>query len=459
MTQTAAKSLKFPKDFLWGAATAAYQIEGAANEDGRGPSIWDTFSHTPGKVHNGDNGDVACDHYHRYKEDVELMKELGLNAYRFSISWPRILPEGEGKVNQKGLDFYNNLIDELLENGIEPFVTLYHWDLPQALQDKGGWENRETVDAFAEYARVCFERFGDRVKYWITFNEPNVFAVLGYLSGVHPPGMKDLKKAFRAAHNLLLAHARAVKAYREISQNGQIGITLNLSPVYPASDNEEEDKAAAERADQFNNWFLDPIFKGKYEHMLERLGEQIAANGGELPEITDEMEILSASLDFIGLNYYTSNLVRANPNSGSSSVKPPDLPRTDMGWEIYPEGLYDLLKRIHEKYNLPIYITENGMAVDDEVEDGAVHDTNRIDYLKEHLEAVHKAIEEGVNVRGYFVWSLMDNFEWANGYSKRFGLIYVDYKTQKRTPKKSAYWYREVIKSNGLELEHHHHHH
>ncbi len=446
--------ITFPKDFIWGSATASYQVEGAVNQDGRGESIWDRFSHTPGKVLNGDTGDVACDHYNRYREDVQLMKELGLKGYRFSVAWPRIYPQGKGQVNQKGLDFYSSLVDELLKADIEPIVTLYHWDLPQALQDMGGWDNRDVADYFAEYAFKMYDVLGDRVKKWITHNEPWVVAFLGNAFGQHAPGYTDLALAVRISHHLLLSHAKAVQAYRQSGNDdgGQIGITLNLTPVYPASDT-PEDGQAVQFLDGFQNrWFLDTVFKGTYpEDMLAFYQEKCNA-----PVIyPGDMELIANNpIDFIGINYYTRSVVKKGKKDSFDSVEHvrPEGKYTEMGWEVYPQGLYDLLMRVHRDYNAPtIYITENGAAFkDDKVVDGTVDDQDRLEYLKSHFEAAYRAIQDGVNLKGYYVWSFMDNFEWAFGYSKRFGIVYVDYETLKRTPKKSALWYRDVIAENGF---------
>ncbi|MFQ5793969.1 MAG: GH1 family beta-glucosidase [Candidatus Bipolaricaulia bacterium] len=442
--------LEFPKEFTWGAATSSYQIEGAVNEEGRGKSIWDTFCKEPGNVHGGDTGAVASDHYHRYKEDVDLMAHLNLNAYRFSIAWPRILSEGVGEVNPAGLDFYDRLVNELLKHHIKPFVTLYHWDLPQSLQDKGGWINRDSVRWFAEYAAVIADRLGDRVKYWITHNEPWVVAYVGHAFGDHAPGMKDWGKAVQASHHLLLSHGEVVPILREYcGANAQVGITLNLHPAYPATDT-EADKEAAHRFDGFmNRWFLDPVFNGEYPQDMLELYKPMGL------EIRDgDLETISVPVDFLGINYYTRTVIQKAEGGplGIEMVKPSDAELTEMGWEIYPEGLYRLLTRVTDDYSPPaLYITENGAAFDDEVsDDGKVHDPKRVDYLREHFRQAHRAIEAGVPLKGYFVWSFMDNFEWAHGYSKRFGITYVDYETQERIPKDSAAWYRDVIAANGL---------
>lgn len=445
--------LSFPDGFIWGAATAAYQIEGAWKEDGKGESIWDRFSHTPGKIENGDTGDVACDHYHRYHDDVKLMKELGLKAYRFSVSWPRIFPSGKGQVNQAGVDFYKRLVDALLKEDIIPAATLYHWDLPQALEDEGGWPNRDTAKYYSDYAAYMFEEFGDSIPLWITHNEPFVAAFLGYGMGIHAPGHKDLKAALMASHNLLYSHGLAVQAFGEIGMgSAQIGITLNLSRVEPASDS-EADRDAARRMDAATNrLFLDPVFLGRYPEEVLEIAAQLDL--GQFLNREDDLKLINQPIDFLGVNYYTRTLVESDPKGqfmAANTVEGP-LEKTDMGWEIYPEGLFTLLKRLKEEYNDPnLYITENGAAFPDQVdEDGLVHDPKRVKYLEEHFAQAHRAIEEGVKLKGYFVWSLMDNFEWAFGYTKRFGLFYVDYPTQKRIWKDSARFYQKVIDENGF---------
>ena len=435
---------------MWGCATAAYQIEGSPLADGAGPSIWHRFSHTPGNVHAGQTGDVACDHYRRWREDVALMRQLGLRAYRFSVAWPRVLPEGRGRVNQAGLAFYDRLVDALLEAGIVPFVTLYHWDLPGALQDLGGWANRDVVGWFAEYAGVLFERLGDRVRHWITLNEPWCVAHLGYVAGVHAPGMRDLWAGLRAVHHLLLAHAAAVRALRASRAAGaQIGITLNLAPQHPATDS-EADRAAADRADAYQNrLFLDPIFRRRYPEVLVR---HFGPAWPAAPE--EDLAAIAVPIDFLGINYYSRSVVADAPGEGLLGVRTVQGsgPRTAMGWEIYPEGLYELLVRLHREYGVrDLYITENGAAFDDRPDGaGRVDDAWRVDYLRRHFAQAHRAIQEGVGLRGYFVWSLLDNFEWAQGYSQRFGIVYVDYATQRRTVKRSGHWYRQVIEANAL---------
>jgi beta-glucosidase len=440
----------FPADFRWGAATAAYQIEGAAHEDGRGESIWDRFCATPGHVLNNDTGDVACDHYHRYREDVRLMQELGLNAYRFSIAWPRILPHGRGQVNAAGLDFYERLVDTLLAAKIEPFVTLYHWDLPQALQDEvGGWGSRETANAFAEYTDIVSRRLGDRVQSWITLNEPYVSTFIGHETGRHAPGLRDPKLAWQVSHHLLLAHGLAVPILRTNSgPQTHVGITLSLSPTEPAK-NTPADQATAQFADgKLNRWFLDPIFHGSYPtdmlNLLPMLGDFV-------PKMeTGDAEIIARPIDFLGVNYYYRTIVHQKPGEpigNYEQVKPQGAEYTTMGWEVYPEGLRQLLVRLHTDYTIPeIYITENGAAFADEVgEDGKVHDPRRVNYLREHFLKAHEAMTQGVPLKGYFVWSLLDNFEWAFGYSQRFGVVYVDYPSQQRIVKDSGWWYKDVI--------------
>ncbi len=440
---------RFPDGFLWGAATAAYQIEGAWDEDGKGRSIWDTFSHTPGKVADGNTGDVACDHYHRWREDVALMRELGLRAYRFSVSWPRVLPEGTGRVHRAGLDFYSRLVDALLEAGIAPALTLYHWDLPQALQDRGGWGVRETAEAFAAYADVVSEALADRVALWITHNEPSVVAMEGHVGGEHAPGLTDPTLGVQVAHHLLLSHGLAVPALRA---NGarDVGITLTIWPVAPASD-AREDLAAAERAWlQEARWYLDPLYRATYPQELLATYER----HGLAPRVEEgDLATIAAPIDFLGLNYYSRNVVRADPTEEPlrfSGVRE-EGEYTETDWLVYPDGLFDLLTRVQREYAPPVvYVTENGAAFTDMVDpDGAVHDERRVVYLREHFRAAARAIEVGVPLHGYFVWSLMDNFEWAEGYSKRFGIVRVDYDTQRRTIKDSGRFYRDVIAANG----------
>ncbi|GLV13869.1 beta-glucosidase [Alicyclobacillus hesperidum] len=440
----------FPDDFIWGAATASYQIEGAAAEDGRGPSIWDTFSKTPGKVLHGHTGDIACDHYHRYESDVKLMAELGIRSYRFSLAWPRVFP-AKGKVLDNGFDFYKRLLEQLHKHGITPAATIYHWDLPQWIEDEGGWSNRAVVDYYLEFAEKAFRELGDQIPMWITHNEPWCASLLSYGIGEHAPGLRDWRRAYRAAHHLLLSHGEAVKLYRSLGLKGEIGITLNLTPAYSASDS-PQDVAAAARQDCFSNrWFLDPLFKGEYP---AEFMERVERFCGDLDVVrAGDMEAIATKMDFLGINFYTRSLVADDPNDPLLGVKhlKTDNPVTDMGWEVYPDALYDLLHRLQKDYtDLPIYITENGAASADVVEDGNVHDADRIAYLHQHLEAARKFISEGGNLKGYYLWSLLDNFEWAFGYTKRFGIIYVDYDTQERIPKDSFEWYRQVIAANSL---------
>jgi beta-glucosidase len=435
----------FAPGFLLGAATAAYQIEGATRDGGRGESIWDRFSHTPGKTYQGQTGDVACDHYHRWREDVDLMAGLKLQAYRFSIAWPRIFPEGTGSVNAAGLDFYDRLVDALLERDIQPFVTLYHWDLPQALQDAGGWPERSLVDFFADYAAVVVRCLGDRVKQWMTFNEPWVMAFVGYYEGRHAPGLTDLEGALQTAHHTLVAHGKAADAIRAYGGSGtQVGIVLNLNHVEPVSDR-QADVDAAQRYDGYlNRWFLDPLFRGRYpEDMLSMWGDRAPhMEQGDLEGLPDR-------LDFLGINNYFRNIVgyQKAPPLDVTTHNPEGALYTEMGWEVYPDGLYHLLMRIHRDYGpRSVYVTENGAAFADVLQaGGVVDDPQRIDFLHDCTFAAHRALEEGVPLHGYFVWTLLDNFEWAHGYSKRFGLAYVDYSTQARFVKQSGHWYRRMI--------------
>ncbi|MEV4464264.1 GH1 family beta-glucosidase [Micromonospora echinofusca] len=457
-------TLRFPDNFVWGAATAAYQIEGAATDDGRGPSIWDTFSRTPGKVHHGHTGDVACDHYHRYADDVALMAELGLRAYRFSVAWPRIQPDGTGPVNPRGLDFYDRLTDALLARGIDPIVTLYHWDLPQALQDRGGWTNRETAEHFATYATAVHTRLGDRIPTWTTLNEPWCSSYLGYGNGVHAPGEQDAGAAFAAVHHLLLGHGLAARALRAAGAK-TVGITVNPADVRAADADSAADAAAVRLVDGLHNRiFLDPLLRAAYpddvlEHVARIVEPTFIRDGDE--------KLIAAPIDLLGVNYYAPTYVAGRPDGAGGSAYPgtegaveflpPAGPLTDMGWMIEPAGLTRLLERIATDYpGVPLMVTENGAAfpdkagADDNGGAGQVLDADRIAYLDGHLRAVHEAISRGVDLRGYLVWSLLDNFEWAEGYRRRFGIIHVDYLTQRRTPKSSARWYQEVISRNGL---------
>ncbi|MCV0403964.1 MAG: beta-glucosidase [Chloroflexi bacterium] len=449
-------SRTFPDGFAWGAATASYQIEGAVDADGRGPSIWDVFSHTPGRIRDGSTGDVACDHYHRWAADLDLAAQLGLDAYRFSIAWPRVIPDGDGDVNVRGLDFYDRLVDGLLERGIRPVATLYHWDLPQALEDRGGWAERSAADAFARYAQAVVDRLGDRVPQWITLNEPWVSAFVGYASGRHAPGRTNLRDALLASHHLLLAHARVMPILR--TTEARVGVTLNVSHVLPLTDS-PADRDAAELADeQVNGWFADPILRGSYPDRMA------AWYGSLLDGIVrhGDLEAIHAPIDFIGLNYYVRTHVRAVRGDASSSDPmdvlpyraelPDGVPTTAMGWPVEPDGLRDFLIAFSASHpHVPILITENGSAWDDTVAaDGSVDDPERTAYLESHLVAVHEAIAAGVDVRGYFAWSLLDNFEWAEGYAKRFGIVHVDYPTQRRTPKASARRYAEIVAANAV---------
>ncbi len=447
---------QFPADFLWGAATASYQIEGAVAEDGRQPSIWDTFSHTPGKIHNGDTGDVADDHYHLWRDDIALMHSLGLRAYRLSVAWPRILPNGTGAVNAPGLDFYDRLVDGLLAAGIRPFVTLYHWDLPQTLQDAGGWANRATMDAFVHYADIVARRLGDRVHDWITHNEPWCISFLSHMLGHHAPGATDAALAFQVAHHVLTSHGLAVPVIRAAAPRAQVGITLNLFAVRPESDS-EADAAAARRHDGYlNRWFLDPVFgRGYPNDILDLIGPLAPTMQ------PGDLQAAGVPTDFLGINYYNPSYVRASDSAGNlfkvSELTPQEYAArgfqlTEMGWPIDPTGLRDVLLRVHLNYGpRAIYITENGIATPDTVVDGRVDDPGRIAYIDGHLRATADAMRLGAPVRGYFLWSLMDNFEWAWGYSKRFGAVYVDYATQRRIAKASAHWYKGVITANSLD--------
>jgi beta-glucosidase len=458
--ESAADGPRFPDGFIWGAATAAYQIEGAVREDGRGPSIWDTFSRTPGRVFAGHTGDVACDHYHRYADDVALMAELGLRSYRYSISWPRIQPDGTGPVNPRGLDFYDRLTDELIRHGIEPVVTLYHWDLPQTLEDRGGWTVRDTAEIFAEYADTVYARLGDRVATWTTLNEPWCSAYLGYGSGRHAPGVTDPAAVFAAMHHLLLGHGLAARALRSAGARS-VSITLNPASIHPMDPDNPADREAARIVDGLHNRiFLDPLLRGRYpadmrEHMARFTDLGFLRDGDEA--------IINAPIDVLGVNFYQPTYVFAKPGQPASPENPgtegigfraPVGPVTDMNWQIEPAALTRLLERLHHDYaGIPLLITENGAAYPDgpAPDTGRVHDRNRIEYLDGHLRACHDAISRGVDLRGYFVWSLMDNFEWAEGYAKRFGIVYVDYRTQQRVAKDSARWYQDVIRRGGLE--------
>ncbi|MFP4661328.1 MAG: GH1 family beta-glucosidase [Halanaerobiales bacterium] len=450
----------FPKDFVWGAAAASYQIEGAVFEDGKGLSVWDMFTRKEGAIINDETGDVACDHYHKYKEDVQLMKQMGLQAYRLSISWPRILPDGTGKVNEKGLEFYDNLIDELLANDIEPYVTLFHWDFPYELYKKGGWLNPDSSDWFAEYTKVVVDRLSDRVKNWFTINEPQVFIVMGHQMGVHAPGLKlSMDDLLQVGHNVLLAHGKAVKVIRENSkQKCRIGIAPAGFPIMPEKETPENIELARQANFSINEdrelwsvgWWMDPVFFGEYpEDGLNQFADH-------MPDITDEdMDIISQPIDFFGINIYQGAYIGQDSEGNPSIVdKEEGYPRTAFNWPVTPETLYWGPKFYYERYGKPVIITENGMSnIEWASLDGKVHDPQRIDFVNRYLNEFKRAGENGTDIGGYFLWSVMDNFEWANGYQERFGLIYVDYKTGERIIKDSGYWYKEVIESNGESLE------
>ncbi len=429
---------QFPPDFVWGVATSSFQIEGAAREDGKGESIWDRFCRVPGTIADASNGDVACDHYHRLDSDLDLIASLGVDAYRFSVSWPRVQPDGAGAWNPKGLGFYERLVDGLLARGVKPFLTLYHWDLPQALQEHGGWASRDTVHRFVDYARGVQRHLGDRLAAIATHNEPQVAAVLGHEIGNFAPGIKSCKTAIQVAHHLLLSHGLTLQALRAEGCKTPLGIVINLAHVEPAT-NSPADIAKAQLDDALGRrWYMDPLFKGQYpEEVLDELGV-------DAPVVErGDAAAIATPLDFLGINYYFRMVASAD---GSFDVKTGGLPLTEMGWEIYPRGLSELLLTLHSEYKLPqVYVTENGGAFKDLVVDGQVHDADRIDYLRTHIAAVAEAMRQGVPMAGYMVWSLMDNFEWSSGYAKRFGIVHVDYTTQKRTPKDSAKWYRQFV--------------
>ena len=452
---------KFPKNFLWGAATAAYQIEGAWNADGKGESIWDRFSHTPGNIKNGDTGDTACDHYHRWHEDLQIMKELGLKAYRFSVSWPRILPVGRGKINPPGLDFYDRLVNALLEADICPFVTLYHWDLPQALQDDGGWASRSTAEAFAAYTDVVSRQLGDRVKHWITHNEPSVAAYNGHLTGDHAPGLRDMGTALQVSHHLLLSHGWAVPVIRRNSSGAQVGTAINVNRVLPASPSRADFEANRRGEGMWSRWFLDPLYGRRYpaDLVADYIAEGALPPEGLTYIHNGDLEAISTQTDFLGLNHYTRILSRSEAVPESENLPPSVIqaPRDDahwmeMGWEIYPQGLFEVLSWLYYEYKVSrIYITENGCSFSDGPDEtGRVQDRRRINYLRGHLDAAKKALDLGIPLEGYFAWSLVDNFEWGYGYSQRFGLTWVDYDTQQRILKDSARWYQSVITENEL---------
>ena len=435
---TPPNKFQFPDHFVWGVATSAFQIEGAAALDGKGPSIWDSFCRQPGVIADGSNGDVACEHYQRWESDLNLIADLGVDAYRFSIAWPRVRPTGEGPWNNKGLDFYERLLDGLLSRGIKPHLTLNHWDLPDALQAKGGWANRDTVHRFVDYAQGVQARMGDRLASIATHNEPWVVATLGHESGVFAPGIKSRATAAQVSHNLLLSHGLAVQALRAQGSQAALGIVLNLSPMHPATPSAEDQAQAHLEDGKLLRWYMDPLFKASYpQDVLDYLG-------ADAPVMqANDLKNIAVPIDFLGVNYYTRSVVSADKSWNASSS---GLERTDMDWEVYPQGLTELLVRMHRDYPVPpMYVTENGGAFKDVYEDGRVHDQDRTRYIEQHIAAVAEALRQGVRMSGYMVWSLMDNFEWASGYKKRFGIVHVDYATQERTLKDSALWYRDFL--------------
>ena len=446
---------RFPESFLWGAATSSHQIEGATDEDGRGESIWDRFAATPGNIEDGTNARVACDHYHRWPEDIDHLDYLGVRGYRFSIAWSRVLPQGVGAVNEAGLDFYDALVDALFARNIQPFVTLYHWDLPQALQDQGGWAERDIIDAFEEYAGAVTQRLGDRVTAWATHNEPWCIATLGHEQGHHAPGHRDPAESLRVAHHVLLSHARAIPVIRSNSPRSEVGIVLNLVPTLAATESAGDQDAARWFDGMFNRWYLDPIFRGRYpDDAIHDRVERGHLDSSDLPYVREgDLAAIQTPIDFLGVNYYDQAVMKKGPDGRPARVQlsdPKDL--TDMGWEIHPDGLLQLLRRLHREYSPKrIYVTENGVAYSDGPDtEGRIHDGRRIDFLREHLEAAHQSVSEGIPLAGYFAWSLLDNFEWGHGFTKRFGLYWVDYETQRRLPKDSAHWYAKVARTGDL---------
>ena len=459
--------LAFPEGFLWGAATSAYQIEGAAHEDGRGESIWDRFAKTSGLVKDGSDGDVACDHYHRWRGDVDLMRSLGLGAYRFSVAWPRVFPTGKGPLNERGLDFYSRLVDGLLDRGLAPYVTLYHWDLPQGLQDEGGWTSRATAERFVEYTEAVVRRLGDRVKHWITHNEPWCASIVGHAKGHHAPGLRDWSAALVASHHLLLSHGLAVPVIREHSAGAEVGITLNLSPSMPASRSPEDASAARHHDGFMNRWFLEPVFRGQYPDDMIRDYAELGymPRDWETSIVRDgDLARIAVPTDFFGVNYYNRHVARSEKiaeedNQPRTIVVPPGAEHTDIGWEVYAKGIFEVLMRVHLEYRpAKILVTENGAAYSTGPvagPDGKKHvpDTKRIAFLRDHLAWTQRAIDLGVKVEGYFLWSILDNYEWDWGYTQRFGITWVDYATQERIPKDSAHWYRRVIEENAVPLE------
>jgi len=446
---------RFPEDFIWGVATSAFQIEGSTTEGGRGESIWDRFARTPGAIADGTDARVACDHYRRWRDDVALLEWLGVNAYRFSISWPRILPDGDGAVNPAGLGFYDALVDRLLAAGIQPFVTLYHWDLPQALQERGGWPSRSIVDAFIRYTDVVAERLGDRVRHWVTHNEPWCITSLGHESGSHAPGLRDPRAALRVAHHLLRSHGHAVDVLRTRVPDAEVGIVLNLTPGVPHTEH-EADRDAARRFDgTFNRWYLDPLHgRGYPEDVVRDHVRRGTLADSSLPWLEPgDLDVIARPADFLGVNYYSRVVLRRGATGEPEGVRTvPESELTDMGWEVHPEGLHDLLVRLHHEYNPPaIAITENGAAYPERSRNGEpARDARRVAYLRDHLVSASRAIDAGVPLRAYFAWSLMDNFEWAEGFTKRFGLYEVDYDTQRRIARDSASWYRTVVAASAV---------
>lgn len=441
--------MTFPKDFVWGTATSSYQIEGGGLDYGRGECIWHRFSHTDGKVHKGDTGVIACDHIHRYADDVKLMSDLGVGAYRFSVAWARVLPEGVGNVNEQGLDFYDRLVDSLLDANINPYITLYHWDLPQALQDKGGWENPQCIEWYSNYVDLMTRTLGDRIGEWTTFNEPFVVSMVGNLFGTHAPGKQDPIAAYTVAHHLMLSHGAAVPIIRNNVENAKVGITLDQTYSMPASDSPEDRLAARRFAAFHNDWFNDPVFRGTYPaDLLARLEPQGVFKNIDLSDISKAC----VPIDFLGVNYYTRSVMKATdePLLGFEQITVENAEHTAMGWEVYPDGLLHTLLYLHNAYYPPkIFITENGCAYDDPAPvNGRVADAKRVNYYRLHLDAVSRAIDLGVPMGGYYAWSLMDNFEWAEGYDKRFGMVYVDFETQERIPKDSALYFRDRIKES-----------
>ncbi len=442
----------FPKNFLWGAATASYQIEGAFEADGKGKSIWDTFTHTPGKIKNNENGDIAVNHYNLFKDDVKLMADINMSAYRFSIAWTRIFPDGKGQVNQKGLDFYSKLIDELLENNIKPLVTLYHWDLPQNIQDEGGWSNRDTAKLFANYAYTIAKEYSDKINFISTFNEPAVFTIHGLVDGYMAPGISDMDHFTAAVHHVNLAHGLGLQAMRSNNKDLELGCVLNLSPCIPCSEKKEDVEGTKIYDMYWNRIFLDPMYKGKYPNKFMQTLDKYFQN--------DDLKIINQENNYIGLNHYQHTRVKSDPTylltaRGAFGNETPfnleDVELTLMNWEVVPEAYYNQIMELKNDYNNPvIYLTENGCSYPDKIENGKINDEKRIEFYKKYLAAVKKSIDEGADVRGYMTWTLMDNFEWALGFEKRFGLIHVDFETLKRTPKESYYFYRDLINNNGF---------